>query len=211
MIWLSGLVLAVSLGMQLLFTGPRSAAACGPDPELVSVSGKITDDRARGLPGVQLELSPEVPEGRTVVTGADGTYAIKVRKGWTGRVTPKATGCTIYTPASRAYTNVSADQSNQDYQSGYRTVVISGRVTDSSGKGIPGVTIRGLTVFTGTSYVTVTTGPDGCYRHVVMCGFSHPEVKPVKPGHDFSPVSRGYVHVTADMSNQDYRGVRQSR
>ena len=208
-----GLALTLSLAARLISACSPGAAADDSAASSVTVSGRIIDDSSRGLSGVQVELSPGMPGGggQTVVTGADGSYSIKVPKGWTGRVRLKAAACTVYTPASRAYANISTDQMNQDYRSGYRTVVISGRVTDSSGEGIPGVTISGLTAFTGTSYVTVTTGPAGFYRHTVMCGFSHPEIKPVKPGHVFSPVSRVYSNVSADLVNQDYRASRQAR
>jgi len=210
---LLGLSMMLSLTAQLLSVGSVDAAAYDSAAESVTISGKILDDGSKGLSGVQMEFSPGLPGGggQTVVTGSDGTYSVKVRKGWTGRARPKAAVCTVYAPASRSYTSISADQSNQDYQSGYRMVVISGRVTDSLGKGIPGVTMSGLTAFTGTSYVTVTTGPDGSYRHTVMCGFSLPAVKPVKPNHVFSPVSRNYTTVTADMVNQDYQGSGQPR
>jgi hypothetical protein len=188
------------------------AAAYDSAAESVAISGRVVDDGSTGVSGVLVELSPTGSGGgrQSAITGTDGTYSIKVQKGWTGRVRPKATACIIYSPESRSYTNVSADQSNQDYRTGYRTVVISGRVTDSSGNGIPGVTIGGLTAFTGTTYITVVTGPDGSYRHRVLCGFSHPEIKPAKPNHAFTPVSRNYSGVTADLVNQDYQGSRGS-
>jgi hypothetical protein len=188
------------------------AAAYDSAAESLVISGRVVDDGSTGVSGVLVELSPAVPGGgrQTAITGTDGTYSIKVQKGWTGRVRPKSTACIIYSPESRSYTNVSTGQSGQDYRTGYRTVVIAGRVTDASGKGIPGVTIGGLTAFTGTTYITVVTGPDGFYRHRVLCGFSHPEIKPAKPNHAFTPVSRNYSGVTADLVNQDYQGSRGS-
>ncbi len=156
-----------------------------------------------------LEYVPVLPDGdRQAATGADGTYSIKVPRGWTGRVRPKRIACAAFSPESRSYTKVVADRPGQDYHAAYRTVVISGRVTDASGTGMAGVTIGGLAAFTGTTYVTVVTGPDGFYRHRVLCGFSHPEVKPAKPNYAFVPVSRNYSGVTADLINQDYQAVR---
>ncbi len=202
---------ALGLAAVLLCFESGRTAAYGSTAESATISGRIVDDGSQGVSGVLVELTP-VPAGggrQKVVTGTDGAYSIKVPKGWAGMVRPKAAVCAVYSPESKSYTNVTADRPSQDYQVSYRTVLISGRVTDSSGKGIPGVTIGGLAAFTGTTYVTVVTGPDGSYRHRVLCGFSHPEVKPAKPNCVFTPVSRSYSGVTADLVNQNYQGSRQ--
>jgi hypothetical protein len=50
----------------------------------------------------------------TARTGSNGTYTLLVPVGWSGTVTPTRTGCTL-APATRSYTNVSANQVGQDY------------------------------------------------------------------------------------------------
>jgi hypothetical protein len=203
-----GLPTLLILAPLLMLIAIGGARAYDLLAESVTISGRVVDDGARGVSGVLVELIPAVPSGdrQTVTTGADGTYSAKVQKGWTGRVRPKPTACAVYSPESKSYANLGVDQPNQNYQAGFKTVVISGRVADSAGKGIPGVVIGGLTAFTGTTYVTVVTGPDGSYRQRVLCGFSHPEIKPVKPNHVFRPVSRSYSGVSTDLVNQDYQG-----
>ena len=47
-------------------------------------------------------------------TNASGAYTATVPSGWTGTATPTLAGYT-FTPASRSYTNVVADQTAQDY------------------------------------------------------------------------------------------------
>ncbi len=199
----------ISLILAALLLIPIGGAQAYTLPaESVTIAGRVVDDGFRGVSGVLVELTPAPESGgrQTAVTGTDGAYTVKVPKGWTGRVRPRQTACAAYSPESRSYTKVTGDQPSGDYQISYRTVLIAGRVTDSSGKGIPGVTIGGLAAFTGTTYVTVVTGPDGFYHHRVLCGFSHPEIKPAKPGYVFIPVSRSYSGVTADLASQDYQG-----
>jgi len=52
--------------------------------------------------------------GLGVVTDANGFYSAIVSSGWTGVVTPAKYGYT-FDPNSRSYTNVSSDQTAQDY------------------------------------------------------------------------------------------------
>ena len=201
---------ALGLATLLICFVAVGAAADDSAAESVTISGRVVDDGSQGVSGIFVELVPAPAGGdrQTAMTGNEGAYSIKVPKGWTGRVRPRQNACAVYSPESRPYTKVTADQASQDYHAAYRTVVISGRVTDASGQGIPGVTIGGLSAFTGTTYVAVVTGTDGYYRHRVLCGFSHPEVKPAKPNYAFVPVSRVYSGVTADLANQDYQAIR---
>jgi hypothetical protein len=51
---------------------------------------------------------------KTVTADGSGNYTINVPPGWSGVVTPSKAGY-VFTPGSRTYTNVTSDQSNQDY------------------------------------------------------------------------------------------------
>jgi glucose/arabinose dehydrogenase len=51
---------------------------------------------------------------KTVTSLADGSYSLPVQSGWTGTVTPLAT-CYTFTPVDRDYSDVTADQTGQDY------------------------------------------------------------------------------------------------
>ncbi len=52
--------------------------------------------------------------GGSTTAGTGGAYSFNVPSGWSGTVTPSYTGYT-FTPASRNYSNVMADQTGQDY------------------------------------------------------------------------------------------------
>jgi hypothetical protein len=52
--------------------------------------------------------------GGTVTSAGNGRYSLSVPYGWSGTVTPSKSGLT-FTPASRTYSGVTADQGGQDY------------------------------------------------------------------------------------------------
>jgi len=51
---------------------------------------------------------------KTVTSAADGNYSLSVPPGWSGTVTPSHP-CYTFSPASRTYTNVIANQTSQNY------------------------------------------------------------------------------------------------
>ncbi|SFF56468.1 carboxypeptidase-like regulatory domain-containing protein [Thermoflexibacter ruber] len=72
------------------------------------------------------------------------------------------------------------------------TITISGRITNSSGQGISGVSIGGTTTnSTGNYSITVSVGYSGI-------------LTPILNAHAFSPASRSYYSVTTNQVNQDY-------
>jgi len=73
------------------------------------ISGTITSGGS-GLGGVTMNSIPGNP-----VTAADGSYSGAVEYGWSGTVTPTKEGYTL-DPPSRTYSNVTADQVEQDYR-----------------------------------------------------------------------------------------------
>ena len=81
-----------------------------------TVSGTVT---AGGLPlgGVGVTASNG---GTCTATNSSGQYACTVLKGWSGVVTPALSGYT-FTPSSRSYSNLTTDQTAQDYTSAVNT------------------------------------------------------------------------------------------
>jgi hypothetical protein len=53
---------------------------------------------------------------KTVTANANGVYSFSVSANWSGKVTPSKSGVPSFTPAYRAYTNISANQINQNYK-----------------------------------------------------------------------------------------------
>ncbi|MDM8005785.1 MAG: putative metal-binding motif-containing protein, partial [Phycisphaerae bacterium] len=76
--------------------------------QTVTISGRVTASIS-SLPGVTLSGLPGDP-----VTDATGNYTATVSSGWSGTVTPTKAGY-AFTPASRTYSNVTSNQTSQDY------------------------------------------------------------------------------------------------
>ncbi|MCX7049908.1 MAG: hypothetical protein NTX50_31055, partial [Candidatus Sumerlaeota bacterium] len=91
-----------------------------------TISGQITLNGS-GFPGVNMGGMPG-----TVVTDTSGNYSGTVFPGWSGTVTPSLIGY-IFSPASLTYSNVSSDQTAQDYAATIKTVSISGTILSSAG------------------------------------------------------------------------------
>ena len=78
----------------------------------LTIKGTITRAGGRPLAGVTLTAST----GEVATTAADGTYTLSIPQDWTGTVTPsRASGAWTFTPGSRSYTAVTANQTGQDY------------------------------------------------------------------------------------------------
>jgi hypothetical protein len=152
------------------------------------ISGTVTEGGA-GLSGVSINGLPSDP-----TTIGDGTYSDTVGYGWNGTAVPALTGYT-FSPPDIDYTNVTADQSGQDYTAAINTYTIEGTITEE-GSGYPGVTLDGLPT-------SPSTLGDGTYSDTVSYGWAG-TVTPLLSGYSFEPESRNYSNVIADHSGQDY-------
>ena len=126
--------------------------------------------------------------GSTTANGS-GSYSFTVPSGWSGTVTPTKTGYT-FSPVNRSYTNVTSNQTNQNY-----TATLSG-YTISGNAGVGSATIT----YTGGS---TTSNSSGDYSFFVSPGWSG-TVTPSRTGFAFSPASRTYTNVTANQTAQNY-------
>ncbi len=131
-----------------------------------------------------------------VVTDASGVYSATVEAGWSGTITPTLEGY-VFDPVSRPYSNITEDQTAQNYTATHPAVTISGTVT-AGGTGLAGVTM------TGFPEATITDGT-GAYAAAVPYDWSG-TVTPTHAYYTFDPVSRTYANVTASVADQDYAG-----
>ncbi len=154
----------------------------------VAVSGQVS---ANGTP-VQWVILNGLPT--TPITDAQGTYSTWVPPGWSGTVTPVAVGYT-FSPTSRAYTNVTAAQTSQDYAGTPLNYTITGSVKNL-GVGVPNVTLTGLPGNPVTNAI-------GTYTASVIYGWSG-TVTPTKAGYVFTPGGRSYTNVAASKGGEDY-------
>lgn len=161
-----------------------------------TVSGYVTH---AGLPisGVTLTFSHD---GGTVTTDLLGYYSRSLVSGTTTTITPSKEGYASFSPATRTLTNLTGDQSNQNFAGSLATYTISGRVTDGVNP-IPGVTLT-FSVDLGTA----TTNANGEYSYTVYHGTTT-MITPGHPGyHGWSPATRLLTNVTANQSNQNFTG-----
>ena len=75
-------------------------------PSTITISGNL------GIAGAVLSWDDSGPESTTA--DGSGNYSLVLPYGWSGSVIPSLTGYT-FEPLNREYTNISADQSNQDF------------------------------------------------------------------------------------------------
>jgi hypothetical protein len=154
------------------------------------ISGNVTANGSV-LQGVVMSGLPGNPQ-----TDSRGVYAAQVDSGWWGKVTPTRTGF-AFSPPSRSYSNVTYDQTNQDYAASRLKISVSGHVK-AGGAGIPGVAV---TFSNGGGMAT--TDAQGYYSMTADYGWSG-IATPSKTGYTFSPPSRSYSDVTSDRTDQDY-------
>jgi len=105
-------------------------------PLMLSISGFIIDEGNMPAEGVLISTDNNDVNS---VTDSNGYYRLMVNYGWSGTVTPTKAGFT-FTPPSRTYSNVTSNQTNQDYTASVlRTLTISssagGNVT-TPGEGV---------------------------------------------------------------------------
>jgi hypothetical protein len=164
-------------------------------PVTFTVSGTVT---VSGSPLSGVSFSGATG-GSCGSSNAAGQYSCTVPQGFTGTLTPALSGDT-FTPTSRSYSNVGANQSAQDYAATVSvpvTFTVSGTVT-VSGSPLSGVSFSGAT---GGS--CGTSNGAGQYSCTVPQGFTG-TLTPALSGDTFTPTSRSYSNVGANQTAQDY-------
>jgi len=158
-----------------------------------TISGSVMTGGGVGIEGVEITFS--VGQG-AATTDSEGSYSHIVVEGWSGTATPSKT-CYTFSPSNLAYTNVTSDQSDQDYTGTMLTYTVSGTISvASSAAPLSGVVMDGLPG-------SPTTDASGYYEATVDCGWSG-TVTPTKTRYVFSPFRRSYYDVSSDQAGQDY-------
>jgi len=129
---------------------------------------------------------------KSVVADGSGNYSLNVSYDWSGTITPSKTGYS-FDPANRSYSNVTTDQTGQDYTATLDSSAISGNA------GVAGAT---LSWNDGTDKSVVADG-SGNYSLNVSYDWSG-TITPSKTGYSFDPTNRSYSNVTTDQTGQDY-------
>jgi hypothetical protein len=181
-------------GQDFRWTAPA------PTPISFTLAGRVTQADSSGLDGVTLSRSDG---GGSVVTSNGGSYSLTVPSGWSGQLTPSYSNGS-FDPISRSYSNVSANQSGQDFRWTAPaptpiSFTLAGRVTQADSSGLDGVT---LSRSDGGGSVVTSNG--GSYSLTVPSGWSG-QLTPSYSNGSFDPISRSYSNVSANQSGQDFR------
>ena len=142
------------------------------------------------MDGVQMKGLPGNP-----VTDLNGFYNATVNYGFSATVEPTKGGYT-FTPASKIYTKVNSDRTDENYNATVIKLTISGttRLEGVEMNGLPGNPI---------------TAKDGSYSVPVDYNWSG-TVTPMKEGYTFTLPSKTYPAVTKDLTNENYAAVKQT-
>jgi len=154
------------------------------------ISGYVRDDQNNGIQYVNLGGLPGSP-----VTDANGYYEVDVEHDWSGTVTPILAGYT-FDPVTRTYTDVQEVHLSDNYTATLDQFTISGRITNGSGSGEPGITLNGFPE-------AVVTDAEGYYSVTIPYNWSG-TIIPSSASLVFSPVSYVYSEVRASIPDQDY-------
>ncbi|MHC4122475.1 MAG: hypothetical protein ACYSSI_02790 [Planctomycetota bacterium] len=149
---------------------------------------------------ITLLISGTAGQGGVVMSGLPGnpttdekgSYKARVDYGFIGTVTPTKEGYT-FEPASKKYSSVSSNLTNESYIAKLRTVIISGST------GMDGVVMKGL-------LGNPVTSKGGLYTVLVNYGWKG-NVTPTREGYTFEPASRSYDKVTGNKIDQSYSGT----
>ena len=160
-----------------------------------SISGTITEGGSP-LEGVAVTFSNG---GGTVLTDAAGNYTNTLPYGWLGTSTPDKAG-KVFSPASRSYTPLSSDKTNQYFYASTAMYEISGFVHDGNGNPIQNVELQ----VTGQS--AVYSDAQGLYETEVEYGWTG-TIQPQKPGYTFVPGIRNFVNINSAQQNEDFEGA----
>ena len=174
------------LVVAIFIAGIMSEALSQP----FSLSGYVRTSRGAVISGVTMDGLPRSP-----VTDENGFYIATVEYRWSGTVMPSLLGYT-FNPQSLTYSNVSSNQTNQNYIGTFQTITFSGHVLLTTGGPLSGVSMSGLP---GPPLTDAT----GFFAATLPFGWSG-TVHPTLPGYDFVPSARSYYGLTSDHTNDDW-------
>jgi hypothetical protein len=126
-------------------TNTITVSGTGGGTPNVMISGYVRDSGSNGIYGALLTFSNN---GGTATTDVNGYYSKSVSSGWSGTVTPSISGY-AFSPSSRSYSNLTSNQTYQDY-----TGTIFDRVISLSGNMSFGNVVVGST---GTAILTISS------------------------------------------------------
>jgi inhibitor of cysteine peptidase len=164
-------------------SGQDFSAICQP----CTISGRVIDNAGNGVAGTTVSIGM-----RSATTDMDGNYTLTDVPPGTYNLTPSCSDY-VFHPSSRSITVVS--HLREQNFTALLPHIVSGRVTDSAGNGVAGVTVSDGTRSATTDaqgFYALSGVPAGAYT-----------LTPSLDGYAFAPASRP-VTVTGELSGQDF-------
>jgi len=160
------------------------------------ISGYLTGPGGVGVMDVSVSTKDQVD---SYTSDANGYYKLTVPYRWSGTVTPTKIAW-VFEPNERTYTNVTTDQTNQDYTA-LAPPLISGYIRDSNQEPVCDALVSTID---GTD--SDTTDANGYYELTVPQDWSG-TVVPEKTFWSFEPTELTYENLTEDTPNQNFTGI----
>ncbi len=161
------------------------------------ISGTVTDG-SNPIQNVTITFSHD---SHTETTDASGNYSYGVAPGTNTTITPSHAGYSGWSPANIPLTNVTSDQSGQDFTGTINTYTISGTVTDGSNP------IQGVTITFSHDSHTESTDASGNYSYTVPYGTST-TITPTHAGYSgWTPANRTVNSISTNVSGQNFTGT----
>ncbi len=163
-------------------------------PTIRSIFGVVVNANNSGLPGITVTLTGS--QTATTTTAADGSYRFdRLPVGGSYVVKPTPPLGYVFTPASRSFNNLSADQ-YATFVGNYFEYGITGRVARSDGTGVSGVAVS----LAGSKSATTTTDSGGNYAFAGIPSGGDYTVTPSKADYSFGPAARVLSALGSDQS-----------
>jgi hypothetical protein len=164
-----------------------------------TVSGIVKDPSNNGVANVTLKDSNN---NQLAITAADGTYSFTKPFGWSSTVTPYGDNNQYnFSPVNRTYSNLSSNQTNQDYIAILKVFTVSGTFLDNNNNPLPAwaqAKVNGVAVNPTT----------GAYSFTVNYGDSL-TLNPQAIGYNIAPPSATFTNITSNQT-QNFVGTIQT-
>lgn len=157
-----------------------------------AISGRIADQNNQGIDGVFVNLTGQ--RTQTTITNSGGTYQFSdLDAGYAYAVTPPST--TAYTFSGQAVTNLTQNE-HLDFTGLWR-FTLSGKVKDSNGAGIIGITVT----LSGSETATTITAADGSYA-IDATATGNYTLTPAIPQdyYDFAPAQKSLTNLASSQT-----------
>jgi hypothetical protein len=150
---------------EIYFTSLQGPGPFAPPGTPLILSGTVRTPAGNGLANVTMAGLPTNP-----VTSASGAYSDTVYAGWAGTVTPTLAGAGYtFSPSSRSYTDLMANQLSQDFTAGtsgcaYTVSPTTHFFPEAGGTGNVAITSSGGCAWSAVSnaaWIVVTSGSSG--------------------------------------------------